>query len=767
MYVKNVLGISVMAAIAASGGAAWAQVTTDRLLGAVVVTNTAACSSIDIKLNRPVTVTGHVPQSSGGELLIKFEPLATTLPSEDSKSFKEAASVAPGNAANLSAVVFDPAASLGPLVHVLFAKPMNFKLIGDNDSRHLRIDVADAQHAEACLGKLAEEDAPPAKEDLAAKPNAAAPATNTAEAALQEGKKYLSAGEYGRSTAYFTKAVTTGAGPTKQEAQEMLGLSRERAGQMAFARAEYETYLKQYPGGANAARVKDRLNGIMAALENAANKQFELRQTQHMADAPVSNAAAKGGIGQQTLAPILLKSGKSLQLTAEGIKTNLRDAPVDPKKWVWEKHGSLAQYYYRDDNFVASVPGSSSLDVHHVYQNEALSSADFYLRGENEDYSFETNVSAYNEEGFGEQSDINLTNLSTIYIDGRLKQEKLAARVGRQSKSTGGVFGRFDGAVLTYEPVTDYKLQAVAGSPVYNSKALPFADGRYFYGASMEYTMPSKEWAGSVYAIEQDIHNIVDRRAVGAELRYLGKKLTVYSAADFDLYYAELNNAYVSATWNMAEGASLYATADFRRVPFLLTSNALIGQNFDKLTSLVDAFGKDDASAWASDRTASSETLTIGGNYQVLPAWQLAFDATIAKYSGTPESGGVDATPDPGIEYYLGAQLSGSSIFKENDSVSYGLRYSASKTAKTYMADATLRYPVNDKLRIGPRLRLSYTDARTPSLLIIPSINAKYRVDKKWSLESEIGARWQDRFDPVMPSTNLDILATLGYRYEF
>jgi Autotransporter beta-domain len=766
MYVKKYLGISIFAVAAVTGGTAWSQVTTEKLLGAVVVSGPATCSTIDIQFNRPVSVTSSTPQFTGTDLAVRLEPLATTLPSADQQSFKEAASVAPSNSANLSAVVFDPAASAGPVVHVLFNKAMSFKIIADTDSRHLQINVADAKNSEKCVGKQAAAELPPLKSSLTDKADEPMPA-NTAAGALKEGKKFLNAGDFARSTAFFTKAVTTGSGVIKQEAQEMLGLSRERAGQMAFARSEYETYLKLYPGGANAARVRDRLGGIVAALENSATKQFTLRQSQKLADAPVSNTDGKGNKTVQALAPSVPSTGQALQVTAGGIKTNLRDTPPDPKKWVWEKHGSFAQYYYRDDNFVASVPGGKSLDLHRVYQNEALASADFYLRGENDAYSFETNVSAYNEKGFGEQSDINLTNLSTIYIDGRMKQEKLGARLGRQSKSTGGVFGRFDGAVLTYEPVTDLKLQTVAGSPVYSSKALPFADGRYFYGASLDYTLPSKEWAGGIYAIEQDIHDIVDRRAIGADLRYLGKQLTVYSSADFDIFYQELNNAYVSGTWNPQEGTSLYATADFRRVPFLLTSNALIGQNFSKLTSLVDAVGQDDANAWATDRTAYSETLTVGGSYQLLADWQIALDATIAKYSGTPASGGVDATPDPGIEYYLGAQLSGSSIFKENDSVSFGLRYSASQTAKTYMADAGLRYPVNDKLRIGPRLRLSYTDSKTDTFLVIPSINARYRFDKKWSLESEIGARWQERLDPINPSSTLDVLGSVGFRFEF
>ena len=141
----------------------------------------------------------------------------------------------------------------------------------------------------------------------------------------------MSAGDYGRSTAFFTKAVSTGAGAVKQEAQEMLGLSRERANQLAFAKSEYETYLMLYPGGANAARVGDRFSGINAALENSANKQFTLRQIQKLADAPVSNVDGKTDGNGQSLAQPNLSGGKNLQVTSRGMKTNLRETPPDPK----------------------------------------------------------------------------------------------------------------------------------------------------------------------------------------------------------------------------------------------------------------------------------------------------------------------------------------------------------------------------------------------------------------------------------------------------
>ncbi|MGB8315278.1 MAG: hypothetical protein WCE69_12425, partial [Aestuariivirga sp.] len=172
----------------------------------------------------------------------------------------------------------------------------------------------------------------------------------------------------------------------------------------------------------------------------------------------------------------------------------------------------------------------------------------------------------------------------------------------------------------------------------------------------------------------------------------------------------------------------------------------------------------------ATDRTATSTTLTIGGSQQLNADWQLSIDGTIADYSGTPASGGVDEIPDPGIEYYASTQLTGSNVFKENDTLTFALRYSDSEASSLYMADAFLRFPVTDDLRVSPRLRLSMRDSKDADrtqYLIMPSIATRYRLNKKWSFDVEVGARLEELLTETDATWNLDVLATAGYRYEF
>lgn len=765
------------AAVVCNTGAAMAQPTLDNFLSGVDVTASKGCNAIEIRLNRPASYLSHFPTDTGDGLTIKLEPLAVMLPGNNDLDQKEAGSVAPDNPAGLTSVSFDPFATGGPVIRLFFARTTAFRVVMDKDTRLLHIDASSLADAARCIGKSAVAGSGEPKTDQSAKsdgPAPSAPAADDAAGALKEGKAILSGGDAQRAALFFTKAVTIGSGKVKQDAQEMLGLARERAGQLAHAKAEYETYLKLYPKGEDALRVRGRLDGVLASMDEAAQKQFASQQLKRgggaAADAKqpanVSLPEAQGG-------PVLADGKGSLpglQITKGGTKLNFKEVEKDPNAWTWEKNGSIGQYYYRDDNFSPSDVSSGSLDRHEEYQNETISSGDVYVSGENQNYRVDFRSSVYNEFGLGSQRDQRDTNVGTLYAEGLAKGTGASVRLGRQSKSTGGVFGRFDGGLAGWQVSKSTKLQAYAGSPVYSRAAKPFAEGRYLYGASIDYTFPSEAWAGALYLMEQDIKSVVDRRAVGAELRYAGKNKSIYSAADYDIFYKELNNAYVTGTWNLTEGSSLYATADFRRVPFLLTSNALMGQNETQLSSLVEIFGENEVDELAVDRTATAKTVSLGATRQISKDWQISVDGTVADYSGTPASGGVDEIPDPGIEYYASAQLTGTNLFKENDVVTFGLRYSNSENSDLYMFDAFLRYPFNDKLRINPRLRLSRRDFKIQDriqYLVMPSIGARYRLSKSWNFEMEVGARWEHNLSVDGAADNLDLLATAGYRYEF
>ena len=77
----------------------------------------------------------------------------------------------------------------------------------------------------------------------------------------------------------------------RRDARERLGLARERKGQLAQARLEYATYLAEFPDGADAERVQQRLAGLAAGEPGHASSRDETLGSQPLWE-------VRGGVAQ-------------------------------------------------------------------------------------------------------------------------------------------------------------------------------------------------------------------------------------------------------------------------------------------------------------------------------------------------------------------------------------------------------------------------------------------------------------------------------------
>ena len=82
---------------------------------------------------------------------------------------------------------------------------------------------------------------------------------------LSQADAALRARDYPTAIRLLTRLQRQPEFPGRARAQELLGLARERAGQLAQAQAEYEEYLRRYPNGEAAERVAVRLRILRAA----------------------------------------------------------------------------------------------------------------------------------------------------------------------------------------------------------------------------------------------------------------------------------------------------------------------------------------------------------------------------------------------------------------------------------------------------------------------------------------------------------------------
>ena len=89
------------------------------------------------------------------------------------------------------------------------------------------------------------------------------------EALVAEANDAMLAENYDRSIQIYTRLLEEPGFGGRREARERLGIARERKGQLAQARHEYDAYLAEFPDGADAERVRQRLAGLVAAAAPA------------------------------------------------------------------------------------------------------------------------------------------------------------------------------------------------------------------------------------------------------------------------------------------------------------------------------------------------------------------------------------------------------------------------------------------------------------------------------------------------------------------
>ena len=106
---------------------------------------------------------------------------------------------------------------------------------------------------------------------------------------MDDARRAMVAGEISRAVQIYTKVLRAPNHDRHAQAQEYLALAREKNGQTAHAKAEYQRYLSLYPDNEGTARVSQRLAALLATDRKAANPVVSASETKCSS----SRAAAK------------------------------------------------------------------------------------------------------------------------------------------------------------------------------------------------------------------------------------------------------------------------------------------------------------------------------------------------------------------------------------------------------------------------------------------------------------------------------------------
>jgi hypothetical protein len=789
------LATVLLLGIAYTLGSAEAQPVTDRILAGYQVRVEKTCWLFKINFNHRIRYVSHFPTNSGTELRILLRPIDPRRLDLDDGLGREALRPPQGRP-GITAIRYEEAIAEGPTLSISFDRPVNFDAAGGADFQSVVFSVTDSKNGKACrpvfpgraadgwesvisprqaidetvVRKQPQKSAaiPPAPAAVAVPaapdpavgkghasvsgPTAVAGTGNKSEsgpaaseaamaALMAKARSALIQRNFGLAIAELKKATRLPENTRTPEALELLGVAYLKDRQLAAAKAIFEDYLRHYPSGEGSDGVRQRLQ----AMETAGAPSPKTLHAATIGPAAIDGAPYVQGGPQQG-------AGGS----------------------YWSVSGSVSSFYIGNDTRTVmrdptlALDFNASKDDYRVHLNAFLTSIDVSAVWGNPDMKSRFRFSGTEDNRFG-ADERNIAGVSALYLDTSIKSWSTSVRLGRQTRNAGGILGRFDGAVVSYQANPLLGISVVAGSPVEFRSDAPFKDDRYFYGGSLNFG-PYHGWDASLYAIEQMDRSVIDRQAVGTELRYSDGNKSAFLNIDYDTYFNALDAAIFTGTWTLPDKSVIRVGADYRRAPFLTTWNAIRGQPFGTLYDLLKAYTLADVQQMAMDRTATYQSSTVGYSFPLSDKLQLNLDFTQAHIDGTIASYNVSGTPDTGNEFYYSAQLVGTSLFKADDLYTAALRLSDLQDSRNYALNVSTRYLFTNDLRVQPRFIGTFAEGKNSDYTeytALPSLLLSYTLTKDLSFEVELGERWTWRTQGTTRTSENEFLVTAGFRLDF
>jgi hypothetical protein len=538
--------------------------------------------------------------------------------------------------------------------------------------------------------------------------------------------KALRARQYPEAIEMFTKLQRQPEFPERAATQEMLGLARERAGEIAQAKAEYEEYLRRYPNGPAADRVRTRLRILRSATA-----------TERSAGLDSATEASHG----------------------------------------WSISGGATQLYRRD-TFESSLAGAlPTTQPTTVVENAVFTDTDVFARhtGERLDFSFRLNAGL--EDNFlhdkatavGEPDLDDRVRVTTALFDLDDKLLGLRARIGRQTATTDGIFGTFDGAMLQYQLEPGWTLRGTVGSPVLNAQDNLDTDRR-FETLALDYGPELAHWNSSVYVTQETLDGLKDRQAVGTQWQYFVPGRSVVGYVDYDTQYHSLNAAVLLGTVQLPDRWLLTVDLERRNDPLLTTENALVGQvGINSLSQLEQTYTEQQIFQLAKDRTPLLSSYIISAQKQLGERFQVMLDVFMTQESTTPASGGVEAIPGTlGNDISYQVQFFGTGLLSSADFHQLVMRYDHTSTADTDGIDYIARYPLTGAWRIGPRILVQriVNDTGPVQYLYNPYAHADWQRNGRM-IEMEAGTQIGRNPEVLQIGNTTRLFVSIGYRVNF
>lgn len=643
----------------------------------------------------PIQLRRHSPAARGETVQVQVAVLAGAEVPRESQSVR-----VPREApVPLESVSYEPGSGDFPVLELRFSRAIDFEVLQGRDLRSIVLRVRSE---------------PVARPETEGAASASAPAPEDARTAqlVAEARRALTAGDFERAALILQDATQRPESSDSPEALELLGLARERRGQLAHARAAYEEYLARFPHGEGASRVRQRLDALVTAR----------------AEPPAPRRVAR---------------------------SESRPPPLD-----LESFGSV-YVGYQHESFILDEVGQETFDsslVSDVYLDTRLRTTRGIVR---------THFSGGYRHQFANDAGGDDKRVSSFFLAFEQPERGFSGSLGRRSRSSGGVLGRYDGVELAYAGRERWRLGALAGIPIDSSRTDGFGDDRWVGGVHAEFGSFFDALDVGLFAIGQTASGLLDRAAVGGEIRFFRPGYYGALFVDYDFHFRSLNLIQFTGSWQAGPSTTLTGLVDHRNVPFLTTRNAIQGQASD-FAGLAGLFSDSELESLAEDRTGRATTLNLGLSQGLLPRLQLALDFTASDYSGTEASAGIPEFDGTGFEFGHSVQLIASDLFVPGGVGVASLRYFDGSSSDVVTLGLQARAPLaTPNLRVNPRFFTIYQSVHSGQELVAlrPSLRMDYRI-WKISLDVEGGVEWSRALDGRADPPWGYFLAG-GCRYDF
>lgn len=530
----------------------------------------------------------------------------------------------------------------------------------------------------------------------------------TAKSIMLRAEQAMKNEKYRLAVGLYTRVIALNNTSQLQQAMEYLGLAREKNGQLIHAREDYRLYLKKYRKGEDSSRVRQRLLSLITLLSKPRKR---------------------------------LNKGSS-------------------KRTDGRLFGSLLQFY-RNDVF--------SADQSKTTTETLTTNINLLYRKKTDALNIKSQFNASHAKYINNPVKDEKARVNILFVDIADRNNKKSLRLGRQSQNKGGVIGRMDGAWVGYRLNPTWKLNMVSGYPVQTSISNIAQKNRPFWGLSVDIGTIAKYWNFNAYTITQKIDSIVDRKAIGGEVRYRKDKQHHFLLVDYDIHYSDLNTLFYIGNWQFNNKAAVVVTMSQRNSPVLTTLNATQGQTTQSIDALLLTYTEAELYQIAKDRTAKYNSAAISTTLPLSSKWSFNADVTMSNISSTLGSAGVAAIEGTGNEFFYSAQFIGYNVFNANETSRYQVRYDDTKTFKRTRFTASTRFKLkNNKWRLRPQVtfenRINSNGGTNDK--ITTGLKFDYKVKRKFKIEFDVSYEVGKTDFPVSITEN-NYFVSAGFIWDF